>query len=75
MALWKGAKVNLKEYCEQEDALSLREIAEKADVSYTTVKSVRKGMRVKLYDVAKRISEATGGEVSIKELCEGGNEE
>ena len=62
--------MNLKRYLEEEDAPSLQELAEKASVSYTTLKSVRRGMRLKTYDVAKRVSDATDGNVTIKELCE-----
>lgn len=62
--------MNLDKYLESPNALSLKELAKKAKISYTTLKNVRRGMKFKLYDNAKRVSEATNGKVTIKELCE-----
>ncbi len=62
--------MTLNEFVEKKGSPTLQELAETAEVSYTTLKSVRRGMRLKKYDVAKRVSEATGGKVTIKELCE-----
>jgi len=45
-------------------------IAEDAGVSYLTVRNASQGMRIKLYDVARRISKATDWVVTIPELCE-----
>ena len=39
-------------------------------ISYQTVHAASKGEAIKLYETARRISEATGGEVSIEELCD-----
>ncbi len=58
------------EFMNQDDAPSLQDFAEDCGVSYTTLKSVRRGMKLDKYSVAKRISDATEGQVSIKELCE-----
>ncbi len=60
----------LSEYMSRENAPSLAELAEASGVSYTTLKAARRGMKLKLYDVAKKIEEATGGQVTVKELCE-----
>lgn len=50
--------------------ITAKEFAKRSGVSYNTVKSVRRGLRLRLYDKAERISKATGGMVSIAELCE-----
>lgn len=39
-------------------------------VSALTIENVAGGLRLKRYDKAKSISEATGGDVTIAELCE-----
>lgn len=39
-------------------------------VSTHTIGAVDRGMKLRSYDRAKSLSEATGGAVSIKELCE-----
>lgn len=49
---------------------TLTELSKAADVSYTTLHKVKGGMRLKRWDIAKRISDATLGEVSVAELCE-----
>lgn len=62
--------MTLDKYLETPRALSLEELAEKSGVSYTTLKNVRRGMKLKLYNVAKAIQSATGGKVTVAELCE-----
>jgi hypothetical protein len=39
-------------------------------VSTVTIENAAGGMRLSLYDKAKAISDATGGDVTITELCE-----
>lgn len=39
-------------------------------VSFVTLQSVEKGQRVSKYPKAKAIEDATGGDVTVKELCE-----
>lgn len=39
-------------------------------VSFVTLQSVEKGQRVSKYPKAKAIENATGGAVTVKELCE-----
>lgn len=39
--------------------------------SNTTIHRLRRGGRVQSYELARRISDATGGAVSIAALCEG----
>lgn len=50
--------------------ITARDFATTSDVSYNTIKSVRKGMRLKLYEVAKKISDATQNLVTVHDLCE-----
>lgn len=62
--------MTLDDFLNRDDAPSMRQLAADAGVSYTTIKAVRKGMKLRLYDVAKKISEATGGQVRVEDLCE-----
>lgn len=69
--------MTLEEYFQKKGAPSVRQFAKRCGVSYTTVKNVRRGMKVKLYEVAKAISEATKPApekrplVTIEDLCGG----
>ena len=40
-------------------------------VAILTLQNVERGGKMQNYDKAKQVSEATGGKVSIKDLCEG----
>jgi len=62
--------MRLTEYVRQKGRGSIKQIAEASGVSYQTVRLAAAGMLVKQYDVAKAISDATGGVVDIAELCE-----
>jgi len=68
--------MKLDEYFKLDSSLSARELAEKSGVSYTTIKAARKGMKIRLYEVAKAISEATRPApgkkplVTVEDLCE-----
>ena len=62
--------MRLKKYCKIHGRGTMTLIAEDAEVSYLTVRNAARGMRIKLYDVARRISQATDWQVSIPELCE-----
>lgn len=64
--------MKLREYCST-SKVSLSEIQRKADVAYTTVLKAAEG-KLKRFDIAKRISEVTGGAVSIEEMCSGADE-
>jgi DNA-binding transcriptional regulator YdaS (Cro superfamily) len=48
----------------------LRTMADRTGVSLQTLQFVAKGGRVSLYSKASTISEATGGLVTVPELCE-----
>jgi hypothetical protein len=45
-------------------------LARKARVSLMVLQGVERGARMGQYAKAKAVSEATGGKVTIKELCE-----
>lgn len=45
-------------------------LADATGVSAQTISNVDRGMRLKTYARAKAISDATGGIVTVKELCE-----
>lgn len=51
--------------------LVYRALARASGVHWQTIKDVDRGMRLSNYDKAKALSNATGGKVSIKELCDG----
>lgn len=63
--------MTLREFFEQYDATT-RSLAEAAGVSRATVHNARRGMRISKYETARRISAATGGQVTVAELCERG---
>jgi hypothetical protein len=60
----------LKEYIEIHGRGTMKTLARDANVSYVTVRNSVAGMLIKRYEVARAISIATGGAVSIAELCE-----
>lgn len=62
--------MKLREYFDSEGAPAPKDFATSCGVSYTTIKAVRRGLRLTNYDVARKISEATQGQVTVKELCE-----
>lgn len=68
--------MTLAEYFRMKDAPSMSSFSFAARVSLQTVRNAVKGYRVKNYETAKKISEATRLHptlqplVSIKELCE-----
>ena len=62
--------MRLKEYVAEHGHGTIREVADESGISYVTVRNAANGMLIKQYDVAKAISEATGEEVTVAELCE-----
>lgn len=48
----------------------LEDLAQRAGVGYMTLVPVAKGSRLAIYLKARAVSEATGWEVTIPELCE-----
>ena len=51
----------------------LEEIVAESKVSMLTLRGLMRGQKLVRYDKAKAISEATGGKVTIEELCEQGS--
>jgi transcriptional regulator with XRE-family HTH domain len=60
--------MTLKEYLTQE-AISVLEFSKRCTVSYNTLKTVTRGLRIKQYDIAEEIAKATGYQVTIHDLC------
>lgn len=48
---------------------TLKAIERSAGISYTTLLKLRRGERMDSYGLATRISEATGGDVTVEDLC------
>ncbi len=47
----------------------LKRIERDCGIGYTTLHRLKRGARLDSYDLAKRLSAATGGEVTIDDLC------
>jgi DNA-binding XRE family transcriptional regulator len=62
--------MDLDEYIRSKPYGEHARIAKAADVFYTTITAIRKRRSKPTYATAKRISEATGGAVTIEDLCE-----
>jgi transcriptional regulator with XRE-family HTH domain len=50
---------------------TLKRLERELGVGYSTLMRLRRGEHIARYDVAKKISDATGGEVSVDEICVG----
>lgn len=48
---------------------TLKRLERQTGVGYTTLQRLRLGQTLVRYDIARKLSEATGGEVSIDDLC------
>lgn len=59
----------LSEYVTREGRGALSRIQRETGLAYTTVFRAARGRAIKKYEVARRISAATGGAVSVEELC------
>lgn len=62
--------MKLKKWLEREGSGALSRVSRDTGLAYTTVFDVAHGRRSARYATAKLISAATGGEVSIAEICE-----
>lgn len=62
--------MRLAAYVEAQGHGAVKDLAAKAGVSRPTIFKAIQGEPIGRWDVARRISEATGGQVSIRELCE-----
>lgn len=62
--------MNFEQWCKGKPRGTLVEIWRTSGVSYSTLQRASHGKRIRWWSKAVAISEATGGEVSPKELCE-----
>ena len=62
--------MTLKEWCAERGRGECARLARETGVSYKTVRAVAKGAILARYPIAKVLSEATKGAVSVEELCE-----
>ena len=46
------------------------ELQRVSGVSYTTIQKAERGIPIRNYAVAQKLSEATGGDVSVRDLCD-----
>lgn len=58
------------EWVQSQEKGALKRIEREVGVGYTTLMRLNAGETITRYDVAKRISDATGGEVTVDELCD-----
>ncbi len=49
---------------------AMSRLSQSTGVAYSTVHNAVKGQLIKQYDVAKKLSDATGGLVTVADLCE-----
>lgn len=62
--------MELKNYLEK-NKITYRELAKKAGVNYTTIfKYLKQDSRALRYDIAVKVSKATGGKVSVDSLAQ-----
>lgn len=63
--------MTLREYVHKNGGTeTLQRISDDSGVSMVTLRHVMSGMKLKLYEKAKAVSDATRGKVSVAELCE-----
>ena len=63
--------MDLGTYVEQQERGALTRLQKSTGMSYAMLwKIATNGLRIKHYGVARRLSDATGGAVSIADLCE-----
>ena len=66
--------MTLTEWIDRQPELTRGEVydrlAKESGVSAQTVGNIDRGMRLNTYNRAKALSDATGGKVTIRELCE-----
>lgn len=68
-------EMKLSKWLEARGRGAAAQLARDAEVDYSTIHRVKGGEILKDYMTAKRIADATGGEVTVKDLCEPGDEE
>lgn len=69
MKLSKWVEKQVKETKEYKTTV-LKKLAERSGVSFLTLQKAELGAMMGSYKKAKSVSEATGGKVTVKDLCE-----
>lgn len=62
--------MRLREYVDGKGRGEIARLARECSMSYATVFRVYHGHPLKLYATARKLSDCTGGAVSVAELCE-----
>lgn len=62
--------MTFEEYLKTQPIGRMKQIEREYGVGYTTLHRAKIGEPMRLYRVARKISDATGGLVSVTELCE-----
>lgn len=62
--------MRLREYIEAAGHGEISRLVRAANVAGSTIHDHLNGRPIRKYETAKRISDATGGKVSVAELCE-----
>ena len=62
--------MRLSEWLEKRGWGSAAQLSYDTRISTATISKAVRGERIGQYRIAKKLSEATGGEVSIEELCD-----
>jgi hypothetical protein len=62
--------MRFREWVDTQPKGTMTRIQRETGLGYTTIMRARRGEPIAHYETAKRISDATGGEVTVEELCE-----
>ena len=62
--------MRLPEYVQKADRGVISRLSRESGLAYATVHACSKGRLLKRYETASRLSAATGGVVSVAELCD-----
>lgn len=65
----------MSEWVQRRGRGAITHIFRASGVAYSTVYAAAKGQRIKRYDTARAISDATGGEVTVEDLCGSSSDE
>lgn len=70
LALWIDKELAGKSRKYNYKSEVIAELSKKSGVSTVTIENASRGLLLTRYDKAKALSEATGGKVSVEDLCE-----
>jgi hypothetical protein len=62
--------MRFSEWVEGQPRGAMKRLERETGVGYNTLARLRRGETLRRYDVAKTLSDATGGAVSVADLCE-----